>query len=186
MTMLIAAGVLLGDGISFLNQFLRGGLTPRFLAKSLAIGGLAGAVFWYHLGSVGQSSTVRRDAAYALGLILAGILSAAAGFLNLGSPATSRLIEADLRRSQDLTGIALNVHNYWSSRKKLPSSLTDVQGSVRNSDPVTAKPYAYKVLSESNYELCAEFSAASADRGPFNAHKKGRHCFTLQADLPPF
>ena len=50
--LLIAAGVVVGDLITFLTYFLRGELTGRFVAKTSVVLVIAGGVFWYYLGSL--------------------------------------------------------------------------------------------------------------------------------------
>jgi hypothetical protein len=61
--LLIAAGVVVGDLISFLTYFLRGELTARFVAKISAVLVIAGGVFWYYLGSLqkGAAAGGNRD-----------------------------------------------------------------------------------------------------------------------------
>jgi hypothetical protein len=48
--LLITAGIVIGDLITFLAYFLRGELTMRFVLKSLTVLGIAGSIFWYYLG----------------------------------------------------------------------------------------------------------------------------------------
>ena len=50
--LLIAASVVVGDLISFLTYFLRGELTGRFVAKTVVVLAISGAVFWYYFGSL--------------------------------------------------------------------------------------------------------------------------------------
>jgi hypothetical protein len=50
--LLIAAGVVVGDLITFLTYFLRGELTARFVAKVAVVLVIAGGVFWYYMGSL--------------------------------------------------------------------------------------------------------------------------------------
>jgi hypothetical protein len=60
--LLIAAGVVVGDLITFLTYFLRGELTARFVAK-ISVGlVLAGGVFWYYLGSLQKGAVATRKA----------------------------------------------------------------------------------------------------------------------------
>ncbi len=47
--LLIAAGTVIGDLITFLSYFLRGELTIRFVLKVLTVLLIAGGVFWYYL-----------------------------------------------------------------------------------------------------------------------------------------
>ena len=50
--LLIAAGAVIGDLITFLTFFLQGELTARFVLKVLTVLAIAGGVFWYYLGSL--------------------------------------------------------------------------------------------------------------------------------------
>jgi hypothetical protein len=50
--LLVAAGVVFGDLITFLTYFLRGELTSRFVAKVAVVLVIAGGVFWYYIGSL--------------------------------------------------------------------------------------------------------------------------------------
>jgi hypothetical protein len=60
--LLIAAGVVVGDLITFLTFFLRGELTGRFVAKTSVVMAIAGGVFWYYLGSLRRSAPAMRKA----------------------------------------------------------------------------------------------------------------------------
>lgn len=50
--LLIAAGIVVGDLITFLTYFLRGELTARFVSKVATVLVIAGGVFWYYMGSL--------------------------------------------------------------------------------------------------------------------------------------
>ncbi|MGA2592106.1 MAG: DUF5671 domain-containing protein [Bryobacteraceae bacterium] len=50
--LLIAAGTVIGDLITFLTYFLEGELTTRFVLKVLTVIVIAGSVFWYYLVSL--------------------------------------------------------------------------------------------------------------------------------------
>lgn len=52
LALLITAGVLIADLITFLSYFLRGELTTRFVLKVLTVLVLAGGIFWYYLSSL--------------------------------------------------------------------------------------------------------------------------------------
>jgi membrane protein YqaA with SNARE-associated domain len=47
--LLLSAGTVIGDLVTFVNYFLRGQLTTPFLLKVLAVLVIAGGVFWYYL-----------------------------------------------------------------------------------------------------------------------------------------
>lgn len=50
--LLLAAGVMVGDVVTFLAFYLRGELTSRFVAKVAVTLLISGGVFWYYLGSL--------------------------------------------------------------------------------------------------------------------------------------
>jgi Domain of unknown function (DUF5671) len=52
LALLIAAGVVLGDLITFLTYFLRGEVTTRFVAKVIVVLVISGGIFWYYFGSL--------------------------------------------------------------------------------------------------------------------------------------
>jgi uncharacterized protein YacL len=58
--LLIAAGVVVGDLITFLTYFLRGELTARFVSKVVVVLAIAGGVFWYYLGSLQEAARARK------------------------------------------------------------------------------------------------------------------------------
>jgi hypothetical protein len=60
--LLIAAGVVLGDLITFLTYFLRGELTARFVAKVAVVLVIAGGVFWYYIGSLQKGALSSKHA----------------------------------------------------------------------------------------------------------------------------
>ncbi|MBI4138096.1 MAG: hypothetical protein HY482_00680 [Candidatus Wildermuthbacteria bacterium] len=51
-TLVIAAGVLIGDSIAVLSGLLGGELTIRFLLKALTVFGIAGAIFGFYLSDL--------------------------------------------------------------------------------------------------------------------------------------
>ncbi len=60
--LLIAAGIVVGDLITFLTYFLRGELTARFVAKVVTTLVIAGGVFWYYMGSLARRPLARKNA----------------------------------------------------------------------------------------------------------------------------
>jgi hypothetical protein len=137
-----------------------------------------------------------RDRMWALAATALAAVTIALGFYYSGSPAQRRLYEADNRRVSDLREIGNALYRYWESQpkdeRKLPEKLSDLAvlphgAPVRLLDPVTWKPYGYRLIDGSKFELCAEFAEASAPPRAgevrFWAHKSGRNCFTLDARM---
>ena len=52
LALFIAAGCVIGDLITFLNYFIRGELTTRFVLKALVVLIIAGGVFWFYFTSL--------------------------------------------------------------------------------------------------------------------------------------
>jgi Domain of unknown function (DUF5671) len=60
--LLIAAGIVVGDSITFLTYFLRGELSARFISKVVTVLVIAGGVFWYYTGSLAARAVNRKNA----------------------------------------------------------------------------------------------------------------------------
>jgi hypothetical protein len=82
------------------------------------------------------------------------------------------------------------MRNYRRSHDALPERLERLQEDFAVStsnlrDPETGTLYEYRILTETSYELCAQFSTASdgtarAFGNPmFWTHAEGRHCFAV-------
>ena len=53
-------------------------------------------------------------------------------------------------------------------------------------DPETGEPYAYRVLDDRRFELCATFDTVrKGDFDVFWDHPAGRHCFVIDVLDPP-
>ena len=60
--LLIAAGIVVGDSITFLTYFLRGELSARFISKVVTVLVIAGGVFWYYTGSLAARAASEKNA----------------------------------------------------------------------------------------------------------------------------
>ena len=125
-----------------------------------------------------------------LGGVIVAVVGAvvAAGLVFVGTPDEARLRRIDERRVRDLGDIATSLDSYWNTNRRLPSTLDEAarggQASVPR-DPVTGEPYAYRVIDDLRYELCATFDRAadeppSMHQLPFPSHGRGRQCFTIE------
>ena len=125
------------------------------------------------------------------------VVAAAVGYGTylLGSPAERRSQRFDEQRVSDLESISRTINAYWESNRELPGSLEDLREPeyfVRSiEDQATGEPYEYRVLGESQFELCAVFATSSAPNqgkparpflGPAWEHGAGRSCFELEAE----
>lgn len=191
LALVCAAGVFIGDLITILTYLLRGEITSRFIAKAFVVLIISGGVFFYYFVGLRKQEEPEihhrfsRDALMAMISAGAIILIVILGFANIGGPGTQRTLRADQKRVQDLYQLSTQINQRWKANGELPEHLDELRG-VALADPVTRNTYEYRNKTESEYELCAVFAAASpqqnANRTPDTwAHPAGHHCFSLNA-----
>jgi len=113
-------------------------------------------------------------------VVLGGV---ALAFSVIGSPAHERALALDRKRMEDLRALAQRIdESYYASGERLPAVVPD--GGLN--DPVTAKPYDYRRLGASHYQLCATFDLPSEKvDARLEAvtwdwpHRAGRTCYRL-------
>ena len=211
-TLVIAAGIIIGDLIAVLSGLLSGELTSRFLFKAICVLAIAGSIFGYYLWSLqreekekgGEKASVKprpMTAKVFTGLVI-GVIGIAVvyGLTLVGTPAQQRLLQFDDRRVSDLQSITYAVDSYWQRNESLPQMLEDLRVPTYYvesiSDPKTGELYEYNIISETAYELCATFETDSSeyenqavprflDRGiSFWNHSAGLTCFDLEVQQP--
>lgn len=193
--LLTACGVIC-DLIWFLDYFLQGDLTIRFVLKAGTVLAICGSIFVYYLGSLrwDRNTNMATAAGWTLrfgaGAAIAVVTCFCIGLALAGTPTRQRVIEADNRRVQDLHSLAQSLYFAWQQHPGglLPASLSEAPGS-EPMDPSTHTAYTYKPLSGSTYELCAQFGAPSSQydgvQAEFWHHDRGETCFTLEASRTP-
>jgi len=118
-------------------------------------------------------------AVVAIALVAAAI---GVGAYLVGPPAEERARRLDDQRLADLVAIRAQAQSFFRQTRRLPGSLQEMS-SLPNSathDPVTNRPYGYRVTGEETFELCAEFDRPSdPDRLTDSAfsHGAGHACF---------
>jgi hypothetical protein len=178
--LLTATGVVC-DLVCFLDYFLKGEITPRFVLKCAVVLAICGSIFVYYMGFLRNRV---RSGAFAAVAFLGASTALICGLTAAGTPAVQRKIEADNRRVQDLQTLARTL----SPMPTLPQSLPERPG-LRVKDPDTGVPYEYRLKSDKEYELCATFTT-SGDAGVqqytsgFWTHPKGRACFAFDKSRP--
>ena len=201
--LLLTAGAIICDLIWFLDYFLTGELTSRFVSKAFTVIVICAAIFIYYLGSLNWNRdtdvSLVRSRSLKFGIAAAAVVAAAflTGLGVAGTPAVQRRVQADNRRIQDLRAIASAAHfrrqRAGMSGEPVPATLSEFAGKGISrsalSDPETGTPYEYHVRSGTTYELCAVFSAPTETGGISGTHywyhDKGRACFTLDASSEP-
>jgi hypothetical protein len=200
--LLLTAGGLIGDLICFLDYFLTGELTARFVLKAMTVMIICGAIFFYYLRSLRWDKDTDLAGArlqsfrFGAGSAVAVVAAFCVGIGLAGTPSAQRHLEADNRRVQDLREIG-NVIYSRSRRpdvvragKVLPSSLDDLASYGLNiahtRDPETHALYEYRPQTGTTYDLCATFARSSEQNGTSSwYHGKGHACFSLDVSAPP-
>jgi hypothetical protein len=183
--LLITAGTMIGDLICFLDYFLRGEITARFVLKVIVVLAISGAIFAYYLGWLLRKQA--RGRAFGIPAAIAVAATFCVAMSVTGTPVEQRKLEADRTRVQDLRNLAIAIKMQHDATSRMPATVADLR--ARHLDPVTSAPYEYRVKDGSSYELCANFSAESGEDQPgvsytantFWAHGKGRACFQVDA-----
>ena len=190
-TLVIAAGIIIGDLIAVLSSLLSGELTSRFVFKALTVLAIAGSIFGYYLLGLQKeerekpaNSALRSQAGppkssragsgggkpmgvrVFMGIVMVAVVSAVVyGLTLVGTPAQQRLLQFDERRVSDLQSITYTIDSYWQRNGNLPATLEDLRNPLYyvNSiqDPKTGESYEYRIVSNTAYELCAVFETDS-------------------------
>ena len=202
LTLVVGAGIILGDLIALLANVLTGDPTLRFALKAISILAITGCIFGYYLWDMRQTeaaTTTQGGSLYVRGLLFVSALvlvGCVVYALTLtGSPGSQRDTRLDGQRMSDLSNIADNIDLYWEMNEELPAGFDDMPGPTyyidRVDDPETGTPYEYRALEAPRYELCAVFSTDSREQereARFSEraweHGAGRHCFQLEAQAP--
>ncbi len=198
-TLVVVAGIMLGDLIAVVSGVLGGELAVRFLLKAGTIFAIASAIFGYYLHDLkrkAEDSFSPRAKACVLAVTVLILIFIGYGIVLTGTPGQQRARQFDERRTSDLQQIASAIDTYWVQKDMLPKGFDDLKNqsftyiqSVQ--DPETEESYEYRVTGEKTYELCAIFATDSAQYEaktkvpvPFSAeqwnHGKGRACFARE------
>lgn len=193
-TLFIGGIILIGDLITVIYRFIDGQeLTTGFLLKVFSVLLVTLVVFLYYVADVRNTLTSAKKKIWLVVSTALILFSIVWGFSVLGSPRTQQLIKYDTQKVSDLQNISNQINNYYSNKGVLPNSFDELKTiyySFSTVDSQTQKPYEYKKLSETTYNICAEFNKASDDKNinnapvysdPYNSitwtHSAGRYCF---------
>jgi hypothetical protein len=190
-TLLLTTLVVVGDLIAVVFHLLGGDTTIQFTLKALVILVIAAAILYYYLQDVKSIRHERKEYAnlpkiYFLATAALVLLSVISGFFFISSPAEQRLKNNDEERLVDLRSIQYAIDRHYQIKQILPESLDELDARPSTlQDPITKISYEYIVLSDTNYELCAEFETSNLDEESYDRfsydgamlHKTGRTCF---------
>jgi hypothetical protein len=174
-TLIFAAGALIGDLVAVVFQYLNGELQTRFMAKAAVVGVISAAILWNYSRDVERHSSrvdVAGRALALLSMIVVGALVAWA-FTVVRGPGVARYQMADEQRIGGLTETTRLVDCHYTYAGALPESLEAMgallseraqrvpvaDGCFRDlpTDPISGAAYRYRAIDADTYELCAIF-----------------------------
>lgn len=105
------------------------------------------------------------------------------GFFITGSPFEAKRQKEDEEKVQKMNGIYYAISNYAYTNKSLPQTLEMLKTSSANSyvdmvNPDTNETFEYRIVSNNNFQLCAEFKSdttAEARPGYLTANSANYH-----------
>ena len=201
LTLVVGAGIILGDVIALLANLLLGNLAIRFLLKVAAVLVITSCIFSFYLWDIRRAETPADGlkappAVWALlvGVVIVVIACIGYSIYLFGTPGEQRSIQFDRERVSDLTNISYNVDEFWELNGELPAGFEDMSGTKYSihsiNDPETGVPYEYRVVdgTAGEYELCAVFDTDTANRRERSpqfsddpwGHGVGHTCFPLE------
>ena len=203
LTLVVGAGIILGDIIALLASLLTGDPTVNFFLKVGTVLLIVVPIFAYYLWDMRQAEdevagSVARATPILRGLVIVAVVVVVAtvgySIYTVGTPGQQRNVRFDEQRIDDLRSISRNIDRYYEFNGEMPANLFDLQGpqySVQSiEDPQTGRPYGYYLVGGVDYELCAVFNTESPQRRdesrPFSEsiwdHGPGLTCFPLTAE----
>jgi len=187
--------------VTLIYTFLSGEVSARFSLKILFTLILSGFSFWFYLRDFqgyffGKAKLRKRIINTIIVLVTASIL---VGLTIAGSPGEIRNIRLDENRVNDLNRIQIEITSYWQNNGELPTELDDISNELSYFtlpvDPTTKESYAYSVISDTKFQLCAEFKTSNMnDEYQFDSyayrlenqenwkHDEGVYCFDREID----
>lgn len=169
LTVFLAGAAIVIDLIVLIYTFLSGEeLGARFLLKVAVVLLVAGAGFMHFMADLWgywqKNPPYARYVNWATGLLV--VLTIAAGFFIIGSPASQRALRIDNQRVSDLQSIQSQVVYVYQQKGKLPATLAELNDPLSYFmvpvDPATKQPYEYAVKGALAFELCATFTSEDA------------------------
>jgi hypothetical protein len=196
LSLLVGGGVLLGNGVAVILNFLEGEITARFILKAGVLFLVVGSAFYYYLEDA-RGKWMNNEAGsklFGLAMTVVVAVSIIGGFFYTENPSSLREMKLDQTQITDLQNIQWRIESELAmSSSTVPGSLEEIFGEFDIPQaPEGREAYTYEVT-EKGFKLCATFSRDSSPNndiwGPTyekdalikNAYdwqyKEGRYCF---------
>ncbi len=161
LSLLIGGAALLGDLVAVLLGFLNGELTLRFILKAISVFLVVGAGFMYYLLDAHNYWQEHERDSILYGAVVSALIVIAVvfGYTKIETPTQVRDMNIDRTQINDLMMIQSQIQSYSQIHGKLPQSITEAfNGLEVPISSIGRTPYAYIVVNDMQFQLCAEFA----------------------------
>jgi len=187
----ISAVVIIISLIGVINNYLNGDLTSKIGLKLLITMLISGTVLSYYLYDIKRIDFAKSKVIklYFMGSLVFILFSLIFGFGIADSPAQVRKMKHDSNILNDFNNIKYGIEEYNRNNNVLPKKLEEANHFVKVEGNIV--DYDYKVISDNEYELCADFEAnnkndLSLENDYLNKewpHETGHQCFSENISL---
>lgn len=191
-TLFVSGFALAGDLVTVLFYFIDGqDITTGFILKVLSVLLISLSIFYYYISEVREKMNRSLQKKWAIGSAIVIVVCIIWGFAVLGSPRTQQLLKYDEQKVNDLQNIEGSIQNFYATKGVLPSNFDELLTQnyyINTTDSQTQKPYEYKKISKTTFDLCAEFNKELTKSnyvtqpmmygGNIWIHGAGRFCFS--------
>lgn len=204
LSLLLGGSILLGDLVAVIYEFLNGDLTVRFLLKALSMLIVIGSAFAYYLlDARGYWQTHEsKSIQYGAGATVVVVAFLIVGFFYTETPSQVREMKIDDQQLTDLQDMQWRIEEFYRVEEQLPENVSDFYSGIEPPEASEERaPYQYNRLSDTSFELCAEFKYEStkntslsiarpifepgAIKNPNNwDHGTGEWCFERTVSIP--
>jgi len=173
----ISSVVIIGWLIAVIYQFLEGELTIKFILKALTVLAVAGTVlsyYWYDIKReivFGEKNTVIKI--YSRVSLMFVISALIAGTAFVESPQEMRNKKFDRATVDLLSKIESDLETHYRNHEEIPENFGDLfisSMSVSETNRVKNGDIIYNKISDTNYELCAEFKTSNKEETECNPY----------------
>lgn len=181
----ISSVVIIGWLIAVIYQFLDGEITIKFILKAITVLAVSGTVlsyYWYDIKreiTFGEKNTVIKIYSWTSLIVIIALLIAGTFFVE--SPQEMRDKKYDRATIELLSKIDGAVNTYHKNNEKLPEDLDDLflsSTTTSETDRIKTGDISYNKISETNYELCADFQTSNkeiSDCNPYWLDEEWQH-----------
>jgi preprotein translocase subunit YajC len=165
-------------------------MTIKFILKALTALVISAMIFSYYLYNTRQKQVKKRDkvkTSFFIASLILVVFALGLALVYMESPQTTRDKKMDEETLRDFDTINMNVNMYYNNNLELPESLEQLNDNSNvyhlPGSAVSAEGIDYNKLSETEYELCADFYTSNLDNENANLrygsnmlHDSGYQC----------